>query len=166
MTTLLFPSIEFPGRNTLAGYEVADRLRVTRKHVANLFRQGAFGDLKVRGNGIHREHYDQFVLRNLTISKVMLPPEALDPRRFPFPLSDLTGHAVFLVEEVASALRVTTRHLALLITEGSLVALNVGSCDASSYRFRIPGEAYRAFLLSRIVQSHPRNRLKPALSGA
>lgn len=163
---LPFPSIAFPDRQALATHEVAKSLRVTQRHVINLVRHGDLGDSWGRSNRIRRDDYDRFVLRNLTVSKVMLPREALDPRRFPFPLSDLTGHAVFLVEEVASALRVTTRHLALLITEGSLVALNVGSSDASSYRFRIPGEAYRAFFLSRIVQSHPRNRLKPALSGA
>lgn len=96
--------------------------------------------------------YGRFIKRNLNVQNPELPPAALDSTLFPWPASDLKGQPVYLVEEVSAVLEITPKHVGQLIAEGELMAVNVRSEEASRSCFRVPVEAYRAFVLRRIVK--------------
>lgn len=57
------------------------------------------------------------------------------------------GRRVLCVAEVAERLRITEQHVIDLIDEGQLRAVNIGGASRKFYR--IPVEAYEAFLRSR-----------------
>ena len=73
------------------------------------------------------------------------PPPTGEPG--PKPL--FPGRSVLFVDEVARHLRITKPHVTNLIEEGSLPAINVNGAADKRKRWRIPVEAYLAFLKQR-----------------
>lgn len=74
----------------------------------------------------------------------MLPLEQVTFDTLLFP-----GRKMLYVHEVAARLCISKRHVVDLIDEGKLRAINI-SGDARRH-YRIPVEAYEAFLQSRII---------------
>jgi len=72
------------------------------------------------------------------------PTQPMEPPRALFP-----GRTVLYVPEVARHLQITRQHVVHLIEEGSLAAINVHAGAATRNCWRIPVEAFRAFLKSR-----------------
>ncbi len=68
-----FASLDFPGRVSLRGEEVAEKLGVTPQHIIDLIVEGKLQALDVRGRGAGRacyripvEAYRDFIVRSLT----------------------------------------------------------------------------------------------------
>lgn len=68
-----FSSLDFPGRVTLRVDEVAEKLRITPKHITDLIAEGKLQAIDARGSGASRaayripiEAYRDYVTRSLT----------------------------------------------------------------------------------------------------
>ena len=159
-------SLTFSDRSSLSVQEVAKVLRVTSKHIVALIERGEIQGVRTKravGRRAYRipvEAYERFVSGNLNVRVTQLPKEASAAGRFPYPMSDLKGHTIYLVEDVAQALDITPKHVGQLIDDGALIAVNVRSEGASRSCYRIPVESYRAFVLARTV----RPRLDPEVA--
>jgi len=80
------------------------------------------------------------------------PVKILDNRNLgpnELPRSPFAGRTVLYVQEVARHLRVTRQHILNMIEEGSLPAINVNGAPGKRNCWRIPVEAFQAFLKQR-----------------
>lgn len=70
---------------------------------------------------------------------------------FPFASLDFPGRTTLYLHEVAERLGVSSRHVADLIEEGQLAAINIAGESATSRKhYRIPVESYRQFVTVRL----------------
>jgi len=74
---------------------------------------------------------------------------------FPFPSLDFSGRVTLTVLEVAAKLGWTAKHVADLIVEGQLGALDGKGKSAYRSSYRIPIEDYREFIVSRMTGPRP-----------
>jgi hypothetical protein len=79
--------------------------------------------------------------------------------QFPFSSLDFPGRVTLGVEEVAGKLGFTPKHIADLIAEGKLQAIDGRGVGASRAAYRIPVEAYRDFVVRCLTTPAERLRL-------
>lgn len=70
---------------------------------------------------------------------------------FPFASLDFEGYTILTVDQVAAKIGKSSKHILNLIEEGELCALDLKGKLATRRDCRIPLEAYRAFVLSRMT---------------
>lgn len=78
--------------------------------------------------------------------------------QFPFASLDFPGRVSLRVEEVATKLGLTPKHITDLIVEGKLAANDHRGVDASRACYRIPIEAYRDYICRTLTT--PAERLR------
>ena len=66
------------------------------------------------------------------------------------PSLDFPGRTTLMVSEIAERLGYSARHVGALIQDGSIPALNGKSSAAVKPSFRVPIEAYRDFVVTRV----------------
>lgn len=79
---------------------------------------------------------------------------------FPFASLDFEGHTVLTVDNIATKLRYTAKHILNLIEQGELVAIDGKSKGATRRDCRIAIEAYRAWVMSRMTAEFRRDFFK------
>lgn len=85
----------------------------------------------------------------------MKAPAEVTRDAFPFPSLDFPGRVTLTVSEVAGKLGWTAKHVADLIVEGQLGALDGKGKSANRSSYRIPIDDYREFIISRMTAPHP-----------
>jgi len=83
-------------------------------------------------------------------------PEQL---QFQFPSLDFPGRTTLTVAEIAAKLGWGEKHVADLIAEGRLVAIDGRGAGAKRSSYRIPAESYRDFILRCLTSPADRLRL-------
>jgi excisionase family DNA binding protein len=81
-------------------------------------------------------------------AKIVMPPEIKNE----IPSLDFPGRTTLYVHEVAAKLSISERHVADLIDEGRLRAVNIAGKNITDRKFyRIPIESYREFIQASLV---------------
>jgi hypothetical protein len=77
---------------------------------------------------------------------------------FPFASLDFEGFTILTVDQIATKLRKTPKHILNLVEQGELVAIDCKSAGVTRRDCRIAIEAYRTFIVARLTGPAPQMR--------
>lgn len=150
---LAFPSLDFQNRATLAVHEVAAKLRVTSQHVFNLIRSGEITEEPskqgIASRGIARISVE--VYRAFVASRTVGQVEFITPPRLALGSHEFPTAAPLMFGEVSLRLGFSREHVGGLVFAGDLCALDLRGDSSTRATWRVPIEAYRHFVASRMT---------------
>lgn len=152
LNSCVFRSLDFPNRVSVTAREIAERLRVSAKHVVHLIEAGLLIEEPSRlGTGsrslarVEVSSYRQFIIRRTIRDGDFVPADPL-----PYASLDFSSDRPLTRADVASKLSMDERHVLAFIETRELNAIDLRGPNSPRGTWRIPIEAYRHFMRSRI----------------